>query len=51
MLLPFKCISEKVGMTVTSLEVENSILSSALRSIPSAMIAVVLYEKWVCMWC
>lgn len=34
--LPFSDIASKVGCTVTSLEVENSILSSALRSIPPA---------------
>jgi hypothetical protein len=38
--LPFKCISWKVGETTTSLEVVNSILSSALRSMPSAMMNV-----------
>jgi hypothetical protein len=42
--LPFKCISWKVGDTTTSLEVENSILSSALRSMPSAMMRVVVFE-------
>jgi hypothetical protein len=34
-------MASKVGATVTSLEVENSILSSAFRSIPSAMLLVV----------
>lgn len=34
-------MSWKVGETTTSLEVVNSILSSALRSIPSAMMSVV----------
>lgn len=32
--LPFRAMDSNVGWTVTSLEVENSILSSALRSIP-----------------
>lgn len=47
-------MSWKVGLTTTSLEVVNSILSSALRSIPSAMIAVfsgvaylLLYFSWM----
>lgn len=39
---PFKDIDSKVGWTVTSLEVENSILSSALRSIPPALSAILL---------
>jgi hypothetical protein len=34
----FRCMASKVGATVTSLEVENSIFSSAFRSIPSAML-------------
>lgn len=36
--LPFKDMDSKVGWTVTSFEVENCIFSSALRSMPSAML-------------
>ena len=38
--LPFSDMDSKVGWTVTSLEVENSILSSALRSMPPAPSAI-----------
>lgn len=39
---PFKDIDSNVGCTVTSLEVENSIFSSARRSIPpSAMLPMI----------
>ena len=37
--IPLRCISWKVGATVTSAEVVNSIRSSIFLSIPSAMIA------------
>jgi hypothetical protein len=33
-----------VGETTTSLEVVNSILSSALRSMPSAMMSIVAFD-------
>jgi hypothetical protein len=37
-------ICSNVGQTITSFEVENSSLSSALRSIPSAMMIVAIVE-------
>lgn len=41
---PFRAIDSKVGWTVTSLEVVNSIRSSALRSmpLPSAIVTAVI---------
>lgn len=52
MLLPFSDIDSNVGWTVTSLEVENSIRSSALRSIPPAPSAILLLvmgsKTWGC---
>ena len=38
-----------MGATVTSLEVVNSIRSSALRSIPSAMIAIYVVSFALCL--
>jgi len=45
----FRCMASNVGATVTSLEVENSIFSSALRSIPSAMVGRGI-EEWMEVW-
>lgn len=45
MILPLRDIDSKVGWTVTSFEVENSIRSSALRSIPPASSAMVKEGK------
>ena len=39
-------MDSKVGWTVTSFEVENSILSSALRSMPPSAIVAVLSVFW-----
>lgn len=50
--IPFKDIDSKVGWTVTSLEVENWIFSSALRSIPpSAMLGNYVDEFDMCLGC
>lgn len=44
--VPLSDMDSNVGWTVTSLEVENSILSSALRSIPPAPSAMIAMFRW-----